>query len=314
VRAARRVARAAVSRIEQMATQPLRLTSRLAALLALAPAFAVFLVVYIGATGWTIWISLTNSRMLPSSIFVGLRQYESLYSNERWLISVHNLVIFGALFVIVSIALGFVLAIAIDQRVRSESLLRSVYLYPFSMSFVVTGLVWQWLLNPTYGIEKLVRGWGFDAFRFDWIVRQDAVIYTLVIAGVWHAAGLVMAIMLAGLRGIDDDIWKAARIDGIRPWRVYLSIVTPMLGASFATAAVLLSASVVRLYDLSVAMTNGGPGIASEVPAKFVMDHMFERQNLGLATAAATSMLITVAAIAAPFLYWQSKRQRTAVR
>jgi glucose/mannose transport system permease protein len=314
VRAARRVARAAVSRIEQMATQPLRLTSRLAALLALAPAFAVFLVVYIGATGWTIWISLTNSRMLPSSIFVGLRQYESLFSNERWLISVHNLVIFGALFVIVSIALGFVLAIAIDQRVRSESLLRSVYLYPFSMSFVVTGLVWQWLLNPTYGIEKLVRGWGFDAFRFDWIVRQDAVIYTLVIAGVWHAAGLVMAIMLAGLRGIDDDIWKAARIDGIRPWRVYVSIVTPMLGASFATAAVLLSASVVRLYDLSVAMTNGGPGLASEVPAKFVMDHLFERQNLGLATAAATSMLVTVAAVAAPFLYWQSKRQRLAVR
>jgi glucose/mannose transport system permease protein len=222
--------------------------------------------------------------------------------------------VFGVLFVAVSIALGFLLAVAIDQKVRAENLLRSIYLYPFSMSFVVTGLVWQWLLNPTYGIEKLVRDLGFDAFRFDWIVRQDAVIYTLVIAAVWHAAGLVMAIMLAGLRGIDDDIWKAARIDGIRPWRVYVSIVIPMLGASFATAAVLLSASVVRLYDLSVAMTNGGPGIASEVPAKFVMDHMFERQNLGLATAAATSMLITVAAIAAPFLYWQSKRQRTAVR
>ena len=290
--------------------QPLRLTSRLAALLALAPAFAVFFVVYIGATGWTIWISFTSSRMLPSSVFVGLRQYEQLFANERWLVSVHNLIVFGVLFVAVSIALGFLLAVAIDQKVRAENLLRSVYLYPFSMSFVVTGLVWQWLLNPTYGIEKLVRGWGFEAFRFDWIVRQDAVIYTLVIAAVWHAAGLVMAIMLAGLRGIDDDIWKAARIDGIKPWRVYVSIVTPMLGASFATAAVLLSASVVRLYDLSVAMTNGGPGIASEVPAKFVMDHLFERQNLGLATAAATSMLITVAAIAAPFLYWQSRRQR----
>ena len=214
------------------------------------------------------------------------------------------------LLVLASIALGFLLAVAIDQRIRAESMLRSVYLYPYSMSFVVTGLVWQWLLNPTHGIEKLVRGWGFETFRFDWIVQQDMVIYTLVIAGVWHAAGLVMAIMLAGLRGIDEDIWKAARIDGIRTWRVYVSIVAPMLGASFATAAVLLSTSVVRLYDLSVAMTNGGPGIASEVPAKFVMDHLFERQNLGLATAAATSMLITVAAVAAPFLYWQAKRQR----
>jgi glucose/mannose transport system permease protein len=274
----------------------------------------VFFVVYIGATGWTIWISLTASRMLPSSVFVGLRQYASLFRNERWLVSVHNLIILGVLFVAVSIALGFVLAIAIDQRVRAENLLRSIYLYPFSMSFIVTGLVWQWLLNPTYGIEKLVRSCCLETFRFDWIVRQDTVIYTLVIAGVWHATGLVMAIMLAGLRGIDDDIWKAARIDGVRPWRVYVSIITPMLGASFATAAVLLSVSVVRLYDLSVAMTNGGPGLGSEVPAKFVMDHLFERQNLGLATAAATSMLITVAAVAAPFLYWQSKRPRLAVR
>jgi len=292
----------------------LRLTSRLAALLALAPAFAVLFVVYIGATGWTIWISFTSSRMLPNSVFVGLRQYEALFANERWQVSVHNLIVFGLLFIAVSIALGFLLAIAIDQQVRAESLLRSVYLYPFSMSFVVTGLTWQWLLNPTYGVEKLVRDWGFDAFRFDWIVRQDAVIYTLVMAAVWHAAGLVMAIMLAGLRGIDEEIWKAARIDGIKPWRVYASIVTPMLGPSFATAAVLLSASVVRLYDLSVAMTNGGPGLASEVPAKFVMDHLFERQNLGLATAAATSMLVTVAVVAAPFLYWQSRRQRLVVR
>lgn len=296
-----------------MALERLRLPSQFAATCALAPAFAVFLVVYVGATGWTLWVSLTNARMLPSPVFVGLRQYELLSSNDRWLVSIHNVIIFGVLFIAVSIALGFMLAIAIDQRVRAENLLRSIYLYPFSMSFIVTGHVWQWLLNPTYGIEKLVRGWGFDTFRFDWIVRQDAVIYTLVIAAVWQAAGLVMAILLAGLRGVDDDIWKAARIDGIGPWRVYASIITPMLWPSFATAAVLLSAGVVRLYDLSVAMTNGGPGIASEVPAKFVMDHLFERQNIALATAAATEMLVTVAAVVAPFLYWQARRQRLAV-
>jgi glucose/mannose transport system permease protein len=247
--------------------------------------------------------------MLPSSNFVGLRQYASLFSNERWQISVGNLVIFGGLFMLASLALGFILAVAIDQRVRGEDTLRSIFLYPFSMSFIVTGLVWQWMLNPSFGIEKMVRGLGLDWFRFDWIVRQDAVIYTLVIAAVWHAAGLVMVIMLAGLRGIDEDIWKAARVDGLPPWRVYLSIVIPMLGASFATASVLLATSVVRLYDLSVAMTNGGPGMASEVPAKFVMDHLFERGNLGLATAAATSMLITVAAVVVPFLYWQSRRR-----
>ncbi len=286
-----------------------RIGSQLPASVALLPASLVFLIVYVGCTGWTIWLSFTNSRMLPSSTFVGLRQYESLLVNERWLTSVSNLVIFGVLMVSCSLALGFLLAVLIDKKVRAEGLLRSIYLYPFSMSFVVTGLVWQWLLNPTYGIQKVVRDLGFADFKFDWIVRGDMVIYTLVAAGVWHAAGLVMAIMLAGLRGIDEDIWKAARIDGIPAWRTYVSVIAPMLGASFATASVLLATSVVRLYDLSVAMTNGGPGLASEVPAKFVMDHMFDRGNVGLATAAATSMLITVAAVVAPFLYWQSRRQ-----
>ncbi len=270
----------------------------------------VFLVVYIGCTAWTIWMSFTASRMLPNSTFVGLRQYYSLMANERWLTSVSNLVVFGVLMVLLSLAIGFLLAVLIDQKVRTENTLRAIYLYPFSMSFVVTGLVWQWMLNPTHGVQKLVRSWGFETFTFDWIVRQDMVIYTLVAAGVWHAAGLVMAIMLAGLRGIDEDIWKAAKIDGLPTWRTYVSVVAPMMGASFATAAVLLSTSVVRLYDLAVAMTNGGPGIASEVPAKFVMDHMFERGNLGLATAAATSMLIAVAAIVAPWFYVRSMRQR----
>ena len=285
-----------------------RLSSKASAYSALMPAFMVLLVVYIGSTTWTVWMSLTRSRMLPNNNFVGLQNYEILFTNDRWLTSVNNLVIFGIAFVAISLALGFLLAVAIDQKVRAEDTLRSVFLYPYSMSFVVTGLVWQWVFNPTYGIQNLVRKMGFPDFVFDWIVKPDTVLYCLVIAGVWHAAGLVMAIMLAGLRGIDEDIWKATRIDGLPAWRVYVSIVIPMLGASFATAGVLLSTSVVRLYDLSVSMTNGGPGIASEVPAKFVMDHLFERANIGLATAAATSMLFTVIAVVAPYMYWRTKR------
>jgi glucose/mannose transport system permease protein len=292
-----------------MAVRRSRLSSPWSASLALTPAALIVLVAFVGSTCWTIWMSFTASRMLPNHTFVGLRQFDNLYANERWLTSVSNLAIFGVLMVLISLSVGFLLAVLIDQRVRAEGALRSIFLYPFSMSFVVTGLVWQWLLNPTHGIQKLVREWGFPAFQFDWIVRQETVIYTLVLAGVWHAAGLVMAIMLAGLRGIDEDIWKAARIDGISRTRTYASIVVPMLGASFATAAVLLSTSVVRLYDLSVSMTGGGPGVASEVPAKFVMDHLFERQNVGLASAAATSMLIAVVAVLAPYFYMNSRRR-----
>ena len=259
----------------------MRIGSRLSTHLALAPALLIALVAYCGAMGWTIWISFTNSRMLPSSVFVGLRQYSSLATNERWLTSVQNIAIFGLLFIAMALVLGFMLAALIDQRVRAESLLRSVFLYPFSMSFIVTGLAWRWLLDPTLGIEKVGHDLGLAWFRFDWLVRPERVIYTLVLAAVWHAAGLVMAIMLAGLRGVDPEIWKAVRVDGIPAWRAYLFIVVPLMRGSFATAVILLAVSVARLYDLSVAMTNGGPGIASEVPAKFVMDHLFERGNVG---------------------------------
>jgi glucose/mannose transport system permease protein len=286
----------------------MRIGSRLNAHVALAPALLIALVAYCGAMGWTVWMSFTASRMLPSSVFVGLRQYSSLLVNERWQVSVANIAIFGVLFITAALVLGFLLAALIDQRVRGETLLRSVFLYPFSMSFIVTGLAWRWLLDPTFGIQKVVRDLGLPDFHFDWIVRPERVIYTLVAAAVWHAAGLVMAIMLAGLRGVDPEIWKATRVDGIPMWRVYLFIVAPLLRGSFATAIILLAISVARLYDLSVAMTNGGPGIASEVPAKFVMDHLFDRGNVGLATAAATTMLITVVAVIAPLLYWGSTR------
>jgi len=288
--------------------------SRLAAQTALIPAMLIALVVYCGSTAWTIWVYMTSSRMLPTNNFVGLRQYEILFANERWLVSAQNLAVFGVLFIALALALGFFLAVLIDQRIRSEDLLRSIFLYPFSMSFIVTGLAWRWLLDPTLGIAKIAHEIGFEGVQFDWLVRQDRVIYTLVAAGIWHASGLVMAIMLSGLRGIDQEIWKATRIDGIPAWRTYIFVVIPMLKGSFATATILMATTVVRLYDLTVAMTNGGPGIASEVPAKFVMDNLFERQNIGLATAAATSMLITVVAIVAPLLYAQNRAAARASR
>lgn len=282
-----------------------RLRARLPATLALLPMIVAVVVVYLGCMLWTVRLSFSSSQLLPKLDWVGLRQYERLLANERFLVSVENIVLFGVLFIVGALILGFLLAVFIDQRIRGEAVFRTFFLYPYSMSFVVTGLAWQWFLNPGLGLQKLVRDMGFESFTFDWLVNQDMVIYTLVIAGLWHAAGLVMAILLAGLRGVDADLWKAARVDGIPTWRVYLSVVLPLLGPMIVTATVLLSVQVVRLYDLVVAMTNGGPGIASEVPAKFVMDHLFERNNIGLATSAATMMLVAVVALLAPWLYMQ---------
>ncbi|WP_152046299.1 carbohydrate ABC transporter permease [Aureimonas psammosilenae] len=280
-----------------------RLRRNVAPVLALSPAILIVLFAYVGTMLWTIWISFTSSRLLPVNNFVGTQQYERLLGDPRWLLSVQNLALFGVLFVGICLVLGFLLAVAIDQRVRGEDGLRTIFLYPHAMSFIVTGLVWQWMMNPTLGIQKAVHDLGWTSFQFDWVVRQDMAIYAVVIAGVWQSSGLVMALMLAGLRGVDEELWKAAKVDGIPAWRVYVSIVLPLLKPMIVTSVVLLSIAVVKVYDLVVALTNGGPGTATIVPAKFVMDYLFSRQNIGLATAASTVMLVSVLCVLTPWIY-----------
>ncbi len=279
------------------------------ATLSLLPAWAVLLVAYTGSMIWSIQISFTSSRALPSNNFVGFDQYRRLFSTSRWLVSLENLVIFGVLFVVICLVLGFLLAVALDQRIRFENGFRTIFLYPHAMSFIVTGLIWQWMMNPTLGIQKSVRDFGWESFSFDWIGSRDLAIYALVVAGVWQAAGLVMVLMLAGLRGVDAELWKATRVDGIPAWRVYLSIVLPLIKPMIVTSVVLLGIGVVKSYDLVVALTGGGPGMASELPGKFVMDYLFERQNIALAQAASTVMLITVLAVLVPWLYMQYFRK-----
>ncbi|PVX83104.1 carbohydrate ABC transporter permease [Paraburkholderia unamae] len=287
--------------------RPMRKRLSLAAWIALAPMAATVVFAYLGTMLWTARVSLSYSRSLPTNTFAGATQYVRLFQNDRWILSLQNLVIYGACFILACLAIGLLLAIFIDQRVAAEGALRTVFLYPYAMSFVATGLVWQWILNPELGVQAVLRHMGFTHARFDWIVTQRFAIYTLVIATVWQASGLVMALMLAGLRGVDDEIWKAARLDGIPRWRVYASIVVPMLKTSLSTAFVLLFVMVVKLYDAVVAMTQGGPGTASEVPAKFIMDYLFNRANIGLASAASIVLLATVLAILVPFFYARSR-------
>ncbi|UWU26117.1 sugar ABC transporter permease (plasmid) [Rhizobium sp. CB3060] len=287
-----------------------RLRAQAPAALALAPAAVIAIVAYIGAIVWTVTLSFTNSKLLPSYTFVGLSQYVRLFNTETFTSSGWNILLFGVLFIAGSLVFGFLLAVFIDQNVRCEGVFRTIFLYPYAMSFVVTGLVWQWFLSPELGVQKIVRDLGFSAFTFDWLVNPDMVIYTLVIAAIWQASGLVMALLLAGLRGVDSDLWKAIKIDAIPTWRAYVSIILPTISPMVVTATVLLATAVAKLYDLVVAMTLGGPGISSQVPAKFVMDNLLERANVGLATSAATVMLVTVVAIMSPFIYAQHFRRK----
>ena len=262
-------------------------------------------VVFIGCSIWTIVHSFTKSGLLPRLDFVGLKQYDRLWGTRRWLISVENLAIYGVLSLVFTLVIGFLLAAMLDRKIRFENTFRTIFLYPFALSFIVTGLVWQWILNPEFGTQNVIRNLGWSGFNFDPLNNPDIVIYGVLIAGLWQGTGLIMCIMLAGLRGIDEDIWKAARVDGIGTWKTYLFIVIPMMKPVFVTALVLIGASIVKVYDLIVAQTSGGPGLSSEVPAKYVYDKMFESQNLGQGFAASTMMLVMVFIILIPYLYLQ---------
>jgi glucose/mannose transport system permease protein len=281
---------------------------------ALLPMGLTVLVAYLASILWTVRISLSNSKMLPRDDWAGLSQYVSLFGSDRWLTALVNVGLFGIAFIAGALVLGFLLAVFIDQKVRLEGVLRTVYLCSFAMSFVACGVIWQWMFNPALGIQRSLRSWGWAGARFDWIATQDMAIYCVVIAVLWHSAGLVMAILLAGLRGIDDEQWKAARIEGVPRWRYYTSIVLPQLGPSLGTALVLLAVSVVKLYDAVVAMTNGGPGDATDVPTKFIIDNLFERQNIALASAASATMLVTVIVIVAPLVYARARANAAAGR
>jgi len=278
--------------------------------LVVAPSFAASLFFVYGFIAWTIYISFTRSGILPRYEFVGLVQYVRLWDTPRWYVALENLLIFGGLFIVGCLIIGIILAILLDQRIRIEGAIRTIYLYPMAPSFIVTGTAWKWILNPGLGIEKLVRDLGFETFQFDWLVDRDMAIFTVVIAGVWQSSGYVMALFLAGLRSIDDEIMKAAAIDGAGPWRTYVGIVIPMLRPVFLSAIIVLSHLAIKSFDLVMALTAGGPGIATDLPATFMYAYAFQRSELGLAAASAVMMLATIMAVVVPYLYSELRAGR----
>ena len=269
--------------------------------IAAIPMIVTALLVFVGGTAWTIVYSFTKSGLLPRLKWVGFQQYERLWDTKKWLVSIENLFIYGLCMLILMFVIGFILAALIDQKVRFESVFRTVILYPYALSFVVTGLIWQWILNPSFGVQGIVRDLGWASFTFDPLYNPDIAIFGVLIAGLWQGSGLVMVLMLAGLRGIDEDVWKATRVDGIPTWKTYVVVIIPMMRPVFITTLVIVTTGIVKVFDLIVAQTGGGPGIATEVPAKYVYDLMFQAQNLGQGFAASTMMLLTVMLVVIPW-------------
>ena len=276
----------------------------------LAPSFLAILVFVYGFIVWTTYLSFTNSKAFPSSVLTGTRAYQRLWRwtfesdpPSSWYTSSTNMGIFGLLYIALGLAIGLGLAILLDQKIRGEGLLRPIYLYPMALSFIVTGVAWKWFLDPGLGLEQTLHGWGWTSFHFDWIKNKDFVIYTVVIAGVWQASGFVMAMFLAGLRGIDGEIMKAAQIDGASTPQVYRRIVIPLLRPVFLSALIVLAHMAIKSYDLVVALTSGGPGGSAWLPSNFMYEYTFKRNEMAVGSASAVIMLMTISAIIVPYLY-----------
>jgi glucose/mannose transport system permease protein len=278
--------------------------------LVLAPTFVCTLIFIYGFILWTGYLSFTPSRMLPNYEFAGLVQYQTLWGNERWWVALKNLALFGSLFVIGCLVIGVTLAILLDQKIRAEGFIRAIYLYPMALSFIVTGTAWKWILNPGLGIEKMVRDMGYPNFTFDWLTNSEMSIYTVVIAGVWQSSGFIMAMFLAGLRGVDDSIIKAAQIDGASLPTIYRRIIIPNLRPVFFSAIMILSHIAIKSFDLVMALTGGGPGFSSDTPATFMYTFSFTRNQIGMGAASAMMMLMIVAAVMVPLMYSELRSSR----
>ena len=260
----------------------------------LGPSFIAIILFVYGFIAWTAWISFTRSRLMPKYDIVGFIQYERLFDSPRWGVAIDNLFIFGFLFILISMFLGLLLAIFLDQKIRIEGTLRTIYLYPMALSLIVTGTAWKWILNPGLGLESVFRNWGFSEFKFDWLINPDFAIYTVVIAGVWQASGFVMALFLAGLRSVDQEIIKAAQVDGVPTFKIYSAIIIPSMAPIFLSAFIVLAHLAIKSFDLVIALTGGGPGYATDLPATYMYTMAFSRGDIGQAASSAIIMMVVV--------------------
>jgi glucose/mannose transport system permease protein len=276
--------------------------------LLLSPSAILVLVCVYGYIMFTVYLSFTSSTMMPSYGWSGSANYSRLMGLENWAVSLSNLWVFASLYIGFAMAIGLALAILIDQKVRAESAFRSIFLYPMALSFIVTGTAWKWLLDPGVGLEHTMQGLGWSNFTFGWIKDSEMAIYCVVIAAVWQTAGFVMAMFLAGLRGVDSEQINAARLDGAKTWQIYLHIIIPQLGPVFVSSFVILAHMAIKSYDLVIALTNGGPGRSTWLPSVFMYQYTFTRNEMAIGAASSVLMLVAIGIVVLPYLYSEMRK------
>ena len=278
--------------------------------LLISPAFLVSVFFFYLLTGWVGMVSFTDSQDVFRMNWVGWAQYQKLWNDDVWLKAMWNLVKFAPIVLVVPMILGCLLAIFLDQKIRFEGGFRTIYLYPLALSWIVAGTIWRWLLSPETGIEVWLHSIGFKDALFDWIVLPNRSIFALAAVGVWHSTGFVMAMFIAGLRGVDDSVFKAAMIDGASRPRIYWSVVLPTLRPTVFSAALILLPAAFKTFDLVVVLTNGGPGHSSVLPTFYMFDRFFVREQMGLGAAGGSIILMMCIAVAVPYIVNELTRQK----
>jgi glucose/mannose transport system permease protein len=284
---------------------------RSAPLIVLAPSIiAIIVFVYI-FIGWTLRVSMTSWQGLtPIYDFVGLQNYIDLFASRRFQIDIRNTILFTIPFVGGSMALGLLLAILVDQRIRAEAAFRTIYLFPMAVSFIVTGVVWRWLMNPAMddratGLNLLFDLVGLSSLQNRWFATPDIGIVAVALPAVWQMSGYTMALFLAGLRGIPDEVREAARVDGASSLQLYRFVVLPLLRPVTLTALVILGHISLKVFDLIIAVA--GKQIQLDVPAVNMWQTTFDANNYGQGAAIAMFIFVTVAVVLVPYL-WSTLR------
>ena len=260
-----------------------------------------------GYIAFTFYLSFTASTMMPLLEYSGTEAYTRLFGLTNWDVSVKNLGIFATLYIVLCALLGMLLAILIDQKIRAESAFRSIFLYPMALSFIVTGTAWKWIMDPSIGLERSLHGLGWESFAFGWVKDSELAIYCVVLAAVWQTSGFVMALFLAGLRGVDSEVINAARMDGASTLRIYWRVIIPQLGACFISAFVILAHMAIKSYDLVIALTNGGPGRSTWLPSVFMYQYSFTRNEMAVGAASAVLMLAAISIVVVPYILRESR-------
>jgi glucose/mannose transport system permease protein len=323
-------------------------SDRLTAILFITPSIIAILIFVYGFIGWTGWASLLKwdnialipkGSLFPDVPFAKLDNYVRLLTtDQRFQTDLRNTVVFTITFIVGCLGLGILLAILLDQRIKGEAFFRGIYLFPMAVSFIVTGVVWRWLLNPgnassgPVGINLLLQKLGLSSLQSAWYTNPNVgfiqpgsafgvllndiglgflttakfgipfAILSVVLAATWQMSGYTMAMYLAGLRGIPEELREAARVDGANELQIYRHIILPMLKPITLSAVIILGHISLKIFDLVSSMTGPGPAFATDVPAYYMFDTVFRGNHFARGAAIATILLLSVAVLVVPYL------------